>query len=107
MLKWNHSAFALDNDGFRYALAKAMGATLKRFEIDAENSWKISSDAVIEIVKRVKEMDPYPTEKITDLNKSYEAVSKMCRVSFHFDIKVEFSNYIIKSKRITNDCNIS
>ena len=87
-LKRNFSAFALDNDGFRYALATAMGATLESFSSDAEKSWEISSNAVIEIVRRIKSMDAFTTVSILNLNQSYQAVQKMCTVSHYFYIKI-------------------
>ena len=80
-LQRNKTAFALDNDGFRYALATAKGADLKSFERDAQTSWRISRDAVIEMMRKIKEMNPYTTESILSLNESYEAVQQMCQVS--------------------------
>ena len=95
ILKRNYSAFALDNDGFRYALATAMGAVLESFQSDAEKIWKISSTAVIEIVGRIKEMEAFTTVSILNLNESYQAVSKMCKVNIHENIRVEIFLYFI------------
>ena len=79
-LQRNKSAFALDNDGFRYALATAKGADLKSFERDAQTSWRVSRDAVIEMMRRIKEMKPFTTVSILNLNESYQAVQEMCQV---------------------------
>ena len=83
----NNTAFALDNDGFRYALAAAMlhrqgnhQLNLDSFKSAAETSWRKSHQAMIAIMKKIDTMTPYPTTSILDLNKSYQAVQKMCKV---------------------------
>ena len=81
-MKRNFTAFALDNDGFRYALATAKGADLESFSRDAEQSWKISSKAMLEIIRRIKGMDTFTTVSIRKLNESYQAVQQMCYVSY-------------------------
>ena len=80
-LRRNFSAFALDNDGFRYALATAKGANLESFSMEAETSWKKSNAVVLDIIRRIKCMDPFTTGSILSLNESYQAVQNMCRVS--------------------------
>ena len=80
-MKRNFSAFALDNDGFRYALATAKGADLESFSSDAQTSWEKSSEAVLEIIRRIKQMETFTTVSILSLNESYQAVQQMCYVS--------------------------
>ena len=80
VLRRNFSAFALDNDGFRYALATAKGADLSSFTRDADTSWKKSSTAAIEMIRRIKDMKPFSTVSILSLNESYQAVQQMCYV---------------------------
>ena len=79
-MQHNVTAFALDNDGFRYALATAQGAELVEFAEEAEKSWKVSSEAVLEIIRRIKDMEAFTTVSILSLNESYRAVQKMCTV---------------------------
>ena len=80
MLRRNVSAFALDNDGFRYALATAKGADLSSFSRDADTSWKKSATAAIEMIRRIKDMKSFTTDSILSLNESYQAVQQMCYV---------------------------
>ena len=54
MLRRNVSAFALDNDGFLYALATAKGADLSSFSHEADTSWKKSATAAMEMIRRLK-----------------------------------------------------
>ena len=81
-MKRNFSAFALDNDGFRYALATAKGADLKSFSSDAQTSWEISRQAVLEMIRRIKQMESFDAVSILSLNESYRAVQLMCYVSY-------------------------
>ena len=95
----NISAFALDNDGFRFALATSQGAKLDSFSKDAETSWKKSSTAVFEIVRKIKEMDKFSTTSILNLNESYQAVQEMCRVSYIIDClkkEIKYFGLILK-----------
>ena len=82
-MKRNFSAFALDNEGFRYALATAKGADLESFSSDAQTSWEKSSQAVLEMIRRIKQMDTFPTISILGLHESYRAVQQMCYVSYN------------------------
>lgn len=82
-LQRNASAFALDNDGFRYALATAQGAKLESFSNDAKTSWEKSSTAMIEMIRKIKQMEPFTTVSILSLNESYQAVQQMCYVSYN------------------------
>ena len=77
----NYTAFALDNDGFRYALATAKGVDLESFSQDAQKSWEKSSKAMLEIIRRIKGMETFTTVSILKLNESYQAVQQMCYVS--------------------------
>ena len=83
----NVTAFALDNDGFRYALAVAMlkqqpnDLNMDSFESAAETSWRKSQQAMTLIMDKICQMNSYPTVSILDLNKSYQAVQKMCQVT--------------------------
>ena len=90
-LEEHKSAFALDNDGFRYALATAQGADLKTFAKEAEDSWKRSSAAALKIMREIKNMKPFTTISIASLNESYLAVSKMCYVSLDSHLSIDNS----------------
>ena len=80
----NKSAFALDNDGFRYALATAQGADLKRFVKEADESWKKSRIVVLEIIKEIKNMEAITVMqdfKLDAVKKSPIYTSKSIRIS--------------------------
>ena len=84
----NQTAFALDNDGFRYALAAAMLSRddnsqfnpTESFEKAAETSWRKSHQAMIGMMNKIQKMTPYPTTSILDLNKSYQTVQILYHV---------------------------
>ena len=80
ILRRNFSVFALDNDGFRYVLAKASGVDLSPYSEDALVSWKRSSIAAIEMMKRIRNMTPLTTISILSLNESFKAVQQMLYV---------------------------
>ena len=78
----NFSAFALDNEGLRYVLAKAKGAQVELYARDAQTSWEKSKIVVKEIIGRIKQMKAFSTVSILELSESYEAVKKMCHVRY-------------------------
>ena len=96
-LRRSFSAFALDNDGFRYALATAQGANLESFSMEAETSWKKSNAVVLDIIRRIKCMTPFTTSSILNLNESYQAVQNMCRVSHFIQISVFIACILVEN----------
>ena len=86
-LKRNETAFALDNDGFRFALAKAQKNlsnenhfNLNSLEDDAKKNWRRSRQTCLALMTRIATMKAFSTVSIIDLNRSYQAVKEMCQV---------------------------
>ena len=82
-MKKDVSAFALDNHGFRYALATSKGAELGSFSSDAQLSWKKSSEAMLGMIRRIKKMEPCTKISFLSLAELYWAIQKMLCVSYH------------------------
>ena len=90
-LKRNETAFALDNDGFRFALAKASKNLsndnhfhLKSLEAEAKTNWKRSRQTCFVLTSRIARMKAFSTASIIDLNRSYQAVKEMCKVYYSY-----------------------
>lgn len=85
----NVTAFALDNDGFKFALAAANGAGLESFSSFAKTSWEKSNNVVIAVIKQIKQMNAFTTASILSLHASFRLANILCDVSFYIFISIE------------------
>ena len=88
IMQSDFSAFALDNEGLRYVLAKTKGAPVELYERFAVTSWEKSSDVVKLIIGRIKQMKAFSTVSILEFKESYQALEKMCQVRYSVQFKV-------------------
>ena len=83
--------FAVENEGFRYALAKCKGINVDKFYDQAKNSWNKTSQSIIKMTEIFLELQSYPTQSFADLRQSYDAVTDLCQ-------EIKIIRYLIQMK---------
>lgn len=80
--------FAVENDGFRFALAKCLGFKVDKHYNRAKESWSETRSSIQTLIKILLILKPQKTHIFADLRHSYNAVSNLCK-EMNFEMNID------------------
>ena len=75
----NKTQFAVENEGFRYALARCKKIEIQSFHDQANIIWNKTHLRITRLIEVLLKLKPFPTQSFANLRQSYQAVTELCK----------------------------